>query len=342
MLNFSNRILRSIFITLLLSLVSFSLSAEELIIKFSTSINAEQSIDFLADYNLEVVEKIESLNICTVNAPSGIDIDQLINTLESDVRTKYVEKNATTGKGAFLPNDTFYQNQWHHGLINSEAAWDINRGSSDVVVAVLDSGLQVGNTDVSGPRFLSGFDFVNNDSDTDDDQSHGTYVTGLIAANADNGYSGAGVDHFTTILPVKVLNADNRGSTFDLVQGINYAVSQGADVINMSLGGFPNANSLNEALLMARASGAIVIASAGNDGIGSADTHYPGASPHTISVGATDISNRRAFFSATGSTLHVVAPGSGVRTVGYPNDDGLLDFLTGLLLQHRLCRGLPH
>ncbi len=313
----------------LLFLVSFSVSGEELIIKFSASVNAKQSKTFLADYGLEVVEKIESLNVCTVAVPSGADIDRLIEKLELDSRTQYVEINVNTGQGAFVPSDEFFQDQWHHYTINSQRAWNISRGSSDTTIAVLDSGLQLGNTEVSGTRFLTGFDFVNNDNAPDDDHGHGTYVTGLIAANADNSYSGTGVDHLASILPVKVLSDENRGTTFDLVQGINYAVEQGADVINMSLVGYPNASSLSDALLMARAKDVILISSAGNGGLGNADISFPGASPHTISVGATTIENRRAFFSGTGAALSVVAPGSAVKTTGYPIDDGRLDFFNG-------------
>ena len=320
--------LRSIFVSVLL-FVSFSVSGEELIIKFSSSIADEQSAELLSEYGLEIIEKVESLNLCTVEVPTGNDIDQLINSLESDARVEYVEENMSSGRGTFIPNDTFIDDQWHHATVNSESAWGISRGSNDVLIAVLDSGLQLGNKDLSGARFLSGFDFVNNDNNTDDDLSHGTYVTGLIAANADNDFSGAGIDHKATILPVKVLNENNSGTTFDLVQGINYAVTQGADVINMSLGGYPNSSSLSDILSTARANGTILIASAGNGGIADADNHYPGSSPHTISVGSTDINNNRAFSSSTGVSLDVVAPGSGVSTTSYFDDDGTLDFFNG-------------
>ena len=337
---YPTRLALRIIFTLFLSFVSFSTLSEELIIKFSSSIDDNQSIELLSDYNLEIVEKIDELNICTVEVPNNENVDDLINLLESDTRTEYVEKNLSSGQGAFLPNDEFFEDQWHHATIDSERAWDITRGSSDVIIAVLDSGLQRENVDFSGARFLSGFDFVNNDDNPDDDLGHGTYVTGLIAANANNGVSGVGVDHNARILPVKVINEDNFGTTFDLVQGISYAVSQNVDVINMSLGGYPNANSLNDALSLARQNNIIMIASAGNGGIGDADEHYPGASPLTISVGSTDINNNRAFSSSTGQALDVVAPGSVLRTTSYNDDDGMLDFFNGTSAAAPLVSGV--
>jgi|GEM_PF-5050431 len=251
-----------------------------------------------------------------------------MNKLNTDERVKFVEIN-TDAFTNFLPNDDRFQEQWHHNNINSQAAWDITRGNSNTIIAVLDTGLQQGHAELSGARFLTGFDFVNNDNDPSDGDSHGTYVTGLIAATADNGFSGAGIAHNATILPVKVLNDTGSGSFFGIAQGIVYATEQGADVINMSLGGSGPVQAVDEALMMARNNNVIIIASAGNDGPETADMNYPGSSPYTISVAATNINNHRAFFSATGSAVDVAAPGNQVLTVGYQRGDNDLDFFGG-------------
>ncbi|MEE8508688.1 MAG: S8 family serine peptidase, partial [Myxococcota bacterium] len=134
-------------------------------------------------------------------------------------------------------------------------------------------------------------------------------------ANADNGFSVAGVDHFARILPVKVLRADGSGGLFELIQGLVFAADRGAHVISMSLIGYPVILFLEEALEYARNAGAVLIACAGNGGIGDADVSGPGVSPLTISVGATTDDDARAFFSGTGSALDLVAPGASVATV---------------------------
>ena len=185
------------------------------------------------------------------------------------------------------------------------------------MVAVLDSGIDSDHPELLG-RVLPGFDFVNEDSDPEADHAHGAVVTGILAANADNSFAVAGIDHSAKILPVKVLGSANLGTLADLIEGLTYAADQGADVISMSLINYPVAFSfLEDALQYARDSGAILIACAGNDGIGDADVSGPGASPLTISVGATTRNDARASFSGTGSALDVVAPGSSITTIAY-------------------------
>src|SRR5262245_658758 len=123
------------------------------------------------------------------------------------------------GQGGFVPNDTFFSEEWHHSNtgqsggtpgadLESEAAWDIWRGSNSVVVAVLDTGIDSDHPEFVG-RILPGWDFVNDDPDPEDDHGHGTLVTGLLAANANNGFAVAGVDHECMILPIKILDAFN-------------------------------------------------------------------------------------------------------------------------------------
>lgn len=141
-------------------------------------------------------------------------------------------------------------------------------------------------------------------------------MAGILGANSDNGFSVSGVDRRVKILPVKVLDAQNFGTTSALVNGLIFAANQGARVINMSLVNYPTTSAtLNAALQFARDAGAILIAAAGNGSIGGADFSGPGASPLTISVGATDHNDARAFFSGTGKALNVVAPGLDVATV---------------------------
>ncbi len=212
--------------------------------------------------------------------------------------------------------------------MNSEPGWDLSRGSASVTVAVLDSGIDSDHPEFAG-RILPGWDFVNNDANPEDDHSHGTLVSGLLAANANNGFAVAGVDHFCMILPVKVLNAFNSGTTANLISGIDYASQQGADVISMSLINYPCGVALNNALNNARLAGAILVACAGNGGIGDADISCPGASPHTISIGATTNTDARAFYSGTGEALEFMAPGDDVVTVIYNSPVNGSSFFSG-------------
>jgi thermitase len=152
--------------------------------------------------------------------------------------------------------------------IDAPEAWRLAHGHRDIVIAVLDSGIDATHPEFEG-RILPGLDFVDEDADPTADHPHGPFVTGLIAANAGNGIGIAGVDHAASVLPVKVLNRDNRGTVSDLVQGLLYAA--GADVINLSLVNYGASETLEAALRYARDAGSTIVACAGNGGIGDAD-----------------------------------------------------------------------
>jgi len=263
-------------------------------------------------------------------ATSGLEAVHAAYLAEPGV--EYAEPNYW-GEGGLVPNDTHYGTQWHHANtgqsggtpgadIESEAGWDLLTPSTTTVVAVLDSGIDSDHPDFAG-RIVAGFDFVNNDADPEDDHSHGTLVTGLLAANANNSFGVAGVNPACRIMPVKVLNAMNAGNTFDLAEGIDFAWMNGADILSMSLINYPFSAVVNQALSAARQTGAILVACAGNGGIGNADVSQPGASTQTISIGATDMNDERASYSGTGAALDYVVPGDGVYTTAYDtaNDD---------------------
>jgi subtilisin family serine protease len=245
------------------------------------------------------------------------------------------------GEGGFTPDDSQWAFLWHHrntgqfggtpgADLESEAGWDHTRGSSSVVVAVLDSGIDSDHPEFAG-RILPGWDFVNDDADPEDDHSHGTYATGLLAANANNAFSVAGVDHFCMILPVKVLRDDGFGSTSDLLDGIDWASANGADVISMSLINYPGGfgSALDITLKNAKLAGAINVACAGNGGIGDADVSWPGASNHSISIGATTNTDERAWYSGTGQKLEFVAPADNIVTVRYDTSADGYSFFGG-------------
>ncbi len=284
------------------------------------------------------VESIARGQVDLARFDENLDIAAVESRYLADPTVEFAERNYW-GEGGFTPNDTHFPSQWQHDNtgqfggtpgadMNSESGWDVSRGSASVTVAVLDSGIDSDHPEFGG-RILPGWDFVNNDANPEDDHSHGTYVSGLLAANANNGFAVAGVDHFCMILPIKVLNAFNAGTTANLISGIDFATQQGADVISMSLINYPCGSGLNNALNAARAAGLVLIACAGNGGIGDADISCPGASPHTIAIGATTNTDARAFYSGTGQDLEFMAPGDDVITVLYNSHADGFTFFNG-------------
>ena len=235
------------------------------------------------------------------------------------------EWNALGRGGSLTPDDTHFARQWHlansgqgGGLpgadLGASAAWGIQRGDAGVVVAVLDSGVDPAHPELAG-RVLPGWDFVDEDPDPSADHPHGIWVAGLLAANADNGFGVAGIDHGCSLLPLKVLDASCSGTTFDLVQALDRCVAEGVDVACLALVDYPGTRALRRALRRAHESGVILVACAGNGGLGDADASWPGASPWTLSIGFTDSIDLRHPSSATGDALDFVAPGSLLATI---------------------------
>jgi thermitase len=206
------------------------------------------------------------------------------------------------------PDDPLFGQQWHLPQVSAPSAWDRSLGDQ-AVVAVVDSGVQCTHSDLSG-KCLPGYDFVNQDTNPDDDHGHGTHVAGIAGARTDNGRGVAGAGWNVKIMPVKVLGAGGSGSHSAIASGIVWAADHGADVINLSLGGPFTSNTLRNAVLYARNRGAVVVAAAGNDN--TSNPSYPAAYPEAVGVSATTQSDGRASFSNYGTYVDIASPGAAI------------------------------
>ena len=256
-----------------------------------------------------------------------------IRSLRKDPEVEYAEPNFIR-KPCVSPNDPGFELQWHYQLINLPEAWDITTGSDEITVAVLDSGILSGHPDLSA-RLTDGYDFVSqienaNDGDGrdpdpedpgDDPEGesssfHGTHVAGTVGAATNNNDGVAGVTWDTRIMPLRVLGLEG-GTDADVAQAIRYAVglnnSSGtvpertADIINMSFGGPAFSQTVQDAVLDARAEGAILVAAAGNESTRLAS--YPASLDGVISVSAVNLNLQKATYSNFGSFVDVAAPG---------------------------------
>lgn len=216
---------------------------------------------------------------------------------------------------AIVLDDTRRSQLWWFDVLGVEQAWETSIGEG-VVVAVLDTGVQLDHPDLEG-RFATadgvvvGADLVARDDDPADPNGHGTIVAGLIGAAAGNAEGIAGVAPGATLMPVRVLARDGRGTAAVVDEGIRFAVDNGADVVNLSLevedgpeGSIAQAPV--EAIQYAWDNGVVVVASTGNSGTGASG--YPEGTP-VLLVGAVDRGDERADFSDTGDLQAVVAPG---------------------------------
>ncbi len=312
---------------------------DEIIVSFAGS-PSESVVHDVADRVGVTLERTHPpRSLALVSVPEGRDFMATLDALERDPLVVSAMPNYTGTGGEILPGDTYFDEQWHldntgqsggeaDADIDATEGWEITRGSGDVVVAVLDSGIELDHPEFAG-RIVAGFDFVDTDPNPNDLHGHGTHVAGLLAADADNDFGVAGVDHGCSLMPVRVLDENLIGTTFSLIQALDYVASRDVDVVNMSLINYPNVTALEDALAGARDNGAILVACGGNDGIGGADDTWPGASPHTISVGWTRDDDWRSGSSATGASLDVVAPGNSVITVAYGSEVDDRDLFSG-------------
>ncbi len=206
-------------------------------------------------------------------------------------------------------------------MVNAPAVWPTTTGAG-AVVCVLDTGLEVGHPD-RPESLLPGWNFIDDNSDVDDGEGHGTHVSGTIAAAMGNGIGVAGVAPNVEIIPLKFMDDSGSGYVSDEIAGIQYAVVGGANVINMSFGTYGFSQSEYDALNSAAASGVLLVAAAGdaND-----DTpQYPAGYDNVFSVGASTSWGDRADFSNYGPTIDIVAPGVDVLSTA----NGAYEFRSG-------------
>ena len=252
----------------------------------------------------------------------------------------------------FIPNDSFYRNQWYFSRIETEKAWEKINSSPDITIAIIDSGVDLAHPDLRENIWLNndeipnnnidddrngfvddskGWDFVNNEPNpnpqfssgwTESGVSHGTIIAGIISARGNNEKGIAGVTWQSKLMSLKVLNDRGEGRLNDVVRAVDYAVNNGADIINLSFTSFGYSESLREALERAYQKGVIVVAAAGNEQFGGTGVNldkkpiYPACyrgkngEDLVLGVAATDALDQKTDFSGFGSKcVDLTAPG---------------------------------
>lgn len=263
-------------------------------------------------------------------------------------------------------SDPFYSNdstqldkQWYLAKTHIPEAWDYTRGSSNVIVAIVDTGIHASHRELSDGRVIAGFNTITNADipagNSSDDNGHGTAVAGVIGAIANNQQGIAGINWNISLMPIKAVGPDGVGEISAVAAGIIWATDHGANIINLSLGGttFGNDNALSSAISYAYARNVLLIAAAGNDsrqqGINlDREPVYPVCGDNgqnmVLGVAATDINDRKADFSDYGTAcIDISAPGSRILTTGYlPStpSDNILIYASGTSLAVPVVSGI--
>ncbi len=304
----------------------FDYKNSEIIVKYKPLTTAQTQNKLEESNNLVSINSLttETGKIINYKISSKKSVKKIVEQYQQLDNVAWAEPNYIYYPTS-IPADKYYNyNQWNYINLNLEAAWDIEKGDSSVKVAVLDTGIIPNHPDLKG-HLLQGADFVGGenihpvssysktDSDPTDETarekggSHGTHVAGIIGALTDNQKGIAGVNWNINLLPVRVLTR-NGGTSWDIVEGIYYAIDQGADIINLSLGSRYRSQLQAEVLTTAKEKGVTIVAATGNEG---SSVYYPAAFPETIAVGSVDKNNNITGYSNFGPEVDVVAPGGG-------------------------------
>jgi subtilisin family serine protease len=226
--------------------------------------------------------------------------------LAADPRVAFVERNRLLPP-AEVPDDPV--TSYHTALVGLPAAWDTTHGSPNLVIAILDSGIDPTHPDLAA-KLVPGYNFWDNNADTHDVFGHGTAVAGVAAAVTGNGAGVAGAAWECGLMPVRVTNTDGFASLFAILQALSWAVDNGAKIINLSFENIHASAALSTGLAYVRSEGGITVAAAGNSG--SLDPAPD--QPDVVSVAATNASDGRPSWSSYGPFVDITAPGASLKT----------------------------
>ncbi len=314
-----------------------SAQAQEIIVKRAHGLSSRERSDLRKDAGVKLVDTLALPDTEVVRPTKGTGA--ALAALNADPDVAYAEVNRSIGA---LTNDTLFSQLWalentgqFGGIPGKDMhvpqAWETSTGGG-VLVAVVDTGVDAGVPDLAGqlagnPADIpdngiddddngyvddtEGWDFVDDDNEPEDDNDHGTHVTGTIAAVADNGTGVAGVAPGATVMPLRALDANGSGSDSRIAEAFDYAGDIGARIVNASLGGAGSSKTLTDA--MAAHPNTLYVVAAGNDNVNTDVTAYApctSPAPNVICVGASTNRDARAYFSNYGkTTVDVFAPG---------------------------------
>lgn len=290
----------------------------QILVKFKDNVQ-DSEVDAEVNENEHQLEReIPAIKVKIIKVPEGKEEDA-VKRYRRNPRVDFAELDELFPP-ALLPNDALYPSQWHHAQIGSPAAWDITTGSAGVI-AILDTGVDGTHPDLVS-KMVPGYDSNQRSSLTSDLVGHGTKVAGVAAAIANNTIGGVGVSWSHKIMPVRTSDSTGYSSGGSISDGIVWAYQHGAKVINMSIGGIENHQTVRAASALARQNGVVVVGGSGNCSCNNSSPE----NPEIISVGGTDNADNIASWSSRGAFVDVSAPGVGIYTTlrggGYNDESG--------------------
>ncbi|MBT5268992.1 MAG: S8 family serine peptidase [Candidatus Marinimicrobia bacterium] len=299
-------------------------------------------------------------NIYKLSFSGNASVELMIQAFEEDPNVEYAEPDYLFRAMETIPDDPMYSQQWHHAAVNAPALWDSTTGDTSQIIGIIDTGVDWDHPDLAENIWINwaeyhgadgvdddgngyvddirGWDWISDDNDPNDDNSHGTHVAGIAAGVGNNGIGITGVSWSSKIMSLKVLQSTGFGNSSDIASAVEYAGSNGATVMNLSLGSYGHSQVMENALAVAYNT-TIEVAAAGNSGLcigpgpcpdmrfGS--PMYPGAFSWVLGVQAGDAMGPMGFSNydqdgpqesgyIEGYNYEIKAPGAGINST-FPN-----------------------
>jgi thermitase len=315
---------------------------DEILVRFKPGLGANGGGPALAAFDAvaQPSPELAKIGVQLVRVPRG-KVLETVDSLQQASQVEFSEPNylvqAAGPLTPTIPNDPLYlAYQWGPPIVQAPLAWSVTTGTASVVIAVIDTGVDLSHPELApniwtnaGETGLDangqdkrtngvdddhdgyvddwhGWNFVAGTNNPQDDQGHGTHVSGIADAVGNNGVGVAGMAWQARIMALKILDSTGNGSISNLATAMIYATDHGARIINLSLGDTAPSTVMEDAVNYAYAHGVTVVAAAGNNGT---QVLYPAAYPNAIAVASVDWNNHRSYFSNIGPQVALAAPG---------------------------------
>jgi len=289
------------------------IAPREVLVRFAPGFSDADISREITRLQAEVLRALPALRLYRLRIPANQTVADFLGAQRDNPALQRIEPNPLVRafQAPQPPNDPYFDSQWGLKRIGIPAAWEVTMGRPDIVVAVIDTGVDASHPDLQG-QLVPGTNVLDRAQPPDDEHGHGTAMAGIIAAATGNGVGIAGVCPGCRVMPVKALDATGVGTYADVIEGIVYAADHGARVVNLSVGGSVYSDALRDAVDYARNAGLVVVAAVGNDGTDA--VLYPAAYPGVLGVSAVDQEDKTWPLSNRGAEVALAAPGVGIRT----------------------------
>ena len=328
---------------------------DQILVKYKPGVSEAAKEKLHKKHGSTRIKSLKPLNVHHLKLKKGLSVEAAIKQYQADPNVAYAEPDYIVTAAAITPNDPYYgssgswgqayQDMWGLHKIRSGEAWETTQGSSDVIVAVSDTGLDLSHPDIQANLWTNpsessyngidddnnsfvddrhGWNFAYGNNNPSDDHGHGTHVSGTIAAATNNGIGVSGISWNAKIMALKFLNNGGSGSTANGAASIIYATDNGAKIVNCSWGSTSRSQTLEDAINYAFSRGVVVVAAAGNSD-SDAGWYFPAGYDNVITVAATGQNDAKASFSNYGRSVEVSAPGVEILSLRAGSTDMYLD-----------------